>query len=106
MISEIAAWLFAVFVVDPLHTEIRQRAEQMNLPARSLQQAQQCVTTQGPKLLERAGADPVWAVTTAVGMTIGWTSPVQLIDTRDPNCAVLAGLLQNRDSAETEKAEG
>ncbi|HEV7437294.1 MAG TPA: hypothetical protein VGO22_20900 [Pseudorhizobium sp.] len=93
MVSEIAAWLFALFVVDPIHAEVRERVERANLPAQAVQQSRQCLSTYGPKLLEQAGEDPAWAVSTAIGITIGWTSPVQLLDIDDPNCAVLAGLL-------------
>lgn len=49
----------------------------------------------GPRLLQQAGEDPVWAVGTAIGVATGWTSPVQLLNTNDSNCQVLAGLLAN-----------
>ena len=72
MISEIAAWLFALFVVDPLHAEIRERVDAANLPVQALQQSQQCVATHGPRLLQRAGEEPVWATGTAIGIATGW----------------------------------
>lgn len=96
MISEIAAWLFTLFIIDPLHAEVRQRVEQANLPIETLQQSRQCISAQAPRLLERAGNEPVWAVGTAIGIATGWTSPVLLLDTRDPNCSVLSRLFDER----------
>ncbi|MET3857437.1 hypothetical protein [Rhizobium sp. OAE497] len=94
MISEIAAWLFALFVVDPLHAEIRERVDAANLPVQALQQSQQCVAAHGPRLLQRAGEEPVWATGTAIGIATGWTSPTTLFDTSDPNCAALTQIFQ------------
>ena len=92
MISDIAAWMFALFVVDPLHAELRERVGRANLPLETVQQSQQCITTHGPRLLQQAGEDPVGAVATAVGVATGWMSPIQLFDIKDPNCSVLADL--------------
>jgi hypothetical protein len=102
MISEIAAWLFALFVVDPLQAEVRQRVDRANLPVRAAQQSQQCIATHGPRLLDQAGDDPAWAAGTAIGIATGWTSPIYLLDINDPNCAALAGLLagDNRENTE------
>jgi hypothetical protein len=87
MVSEIFAWLFAIFVIDPLHAEIRDRVARANLPVEVLQRSQQCLGTQGPQLLQRAGEDPVWAVGTAVGIATGWVSPARLFDPADANCS-------------------
>jgi hypothetical protein len=103
MISEIAAWLFALFVIDPIHAEVRERVERANLPVQAVQQSQQCLATHGPRLLEQAGEDPVWAVSTAIGIATGWTSPAQLVEINDPNCSVLAQLLADQAG---ENAEG
>lgn len=94
MISEIAAWLFALFVVDPLHAEIRERVDAAQLPVQALQQSQQCVATHGPRLLQRAGEEPVWATGMAIGIATGWNSPTELFDAADPNCAALAQIFK------------
>lgn len=103
MISEIAAWLFALLVVDPIYAELRERVETANLPVQALQQSQQCLSTNGPRLLTQAGEDPFWAVGTAIGIATGWTSPEQLLDVNDPDCSVLSRLLANegRENAES-----
>jgi len=98
LISEIAAWLFALFVVDPLHAEIRERVDAAKLPVQAVQQSQQCIATHGPRLLQRAGEEPVWATGTAIGIAAGWTSPATLFDTIDPNCAVLTQIFQGERS--------
>ena len=101
MISEIAAWLFALFVVDPLQAEIRERVDSAKLPVEMVQQSQQCVTTHGPRLLQRAGEEPVWATGTAIGIAVGWTSPTTLFDVNDPNCAALTQVFKGEgDGAE------
>jgi hypothetical protein len=100
MISDIAASLFALFVIDPLH-EVGAHLERANIPAAAIQQSRQCVESHGPRLLRRAGEEPGWAVATAMSVTIGWTSPVQLLERDDPNCSTLFEVFQienDRDS--------
>jgi hypothetical protein len=103
MISEIAAWLFALFVVDPLHSEIRQKIDEANLPVQALQQSRQCISTHSQRLLERAGEEPGWALGTAIGVGVGWTSAERLLDMSDPNCATLGRVFKG-DAAPEEDA--
>ncbi|MBB4953576.1 hypothetical protein H4S14_001707 [Agrobacterium vitis] len=102
MISDVAAWLFAMFIIDPLQGEMRERFDGAKLPVEQIQQSQQCLASQGPQLLKRAGEEPGWAMSTAVGVAIGWTSPVQLLDAGDPNCSTLVRLLQGEKSRDGE----
>ncbi|MDK1494319.1 hypothetical protein QN219_30645 [Sinorhizobium sp. 7-81] len=94
VVSDITAWLFALFVIDPLQAEISTRLERANVPVEAIQQSRQCVESHGPRLLQRAGEEPGWAVATAMGVAIGWTSPVQLLDAGDPNCSTLIRVFQ------------
>lgn len=103
MISDIAAWLFAVFVIDPLQAELRERFDGANLPMQALQQSQQCIASHGPRLLEQAGDRPGWAAATAIGITLGWNSPVVLFDTHDPNCSTLVQLFNAEAKPEAEE---
>ncbi|KXG83993.1 hypothetical protein [Agrobacterium bohemicum] len=100
MISDIAAWFITLFVLSPIQADVQERMQGANASAQSIQQSQQCITAQGPKLIQRAGEDPSWAIATAVGYTIGWTSPSQLLDANDPNCAELTRLLQGNEGEE------
>lgn len=94
MFSDIASWLFALFVVDPLQAEISAHLKRANAPVAAIQQSRQCVEAHGPQLLQRAGEEPGWAVATAMSVAVGWTSPVQLLDRGDPNCAIFIKVFQ------------
>ncbi|OJF89760.1 hypothetical protein [Pararhizobium antarcticum] len=102
MISDVAAWLFAMFIIDPLQVEIRERLNGASVPVEQIQQSQQCIASHGPQLLKRAGEEPGWALSTAVGVAVGWNSPVELLDARDPNCSTLVRLLQNEKGRDGE----
>ena len=95
MISDIAAWLMTLFVLNPIQAQVQEHLQNANASTEIIRQSQQCIATQGPALFKRAGDDPAWAVATAAGYTLGWTSPAQLLDTNDPNCAQLSRLLQS-----------
>jgi hypothetical protein len=81
---------------------MRERFDGANVPVEQIQQSQQCIASHGPRLLQRAGEEPGWAVATAVGVAVGWTSPVQLLDGRDPSCSTLVRLFQNESGQEGE----
>ncbi|MDR6100284.1 hypothetical protein QE369_000462 [Agrobacterium larrymoorei] len=102
MLSDIAAWFITLLVVDPLQAEMREQLHRANASTEIIQQSQRCVASQAPQLLNRAGEDPAWAIATVVGFTFGWTSPAQLLDKGDPNCAAVLALLQGGDEGETE----
>lgn len=102
MISDIVAWLFALFVIDPLQAEIGTRLERANVPVAAIQQSRHCVESHGPRLLQRAGEEPGWAVATATSVAIGWTSPVQLLDAGDPNCSTLIRVFRIRNDQDGE----
>jgi len=86
MIADFAAWMFTLFVVDPLHSEMRQHLERANAPVQIVQQSQQCLAVQVPLLIEKAGNEPGWAIATVIGISTGWTPPEQLFDKEDMNC--------------------
>ena len=97
MISDIAVWLFALFVIDPLQSQISERLEAANVPVTAIQQSRQCIASHAPRLVERAAQEPGWAITTAVGVAIGWIAPVGLLDSRDPNCSALVRVLKTEN---------
>jgi hypothetical protein len=102
MIPDIAAWLFEIFVIDPIHAEIRERFDLANLSFQAVQQSRQCVAAHGLRLLEEAGNNPGWATATAIGFAVGWSSPVHLLDTGDANCSSLVKLLNAESNEEAE----
>ncbi|WP_165217995.1 hypothetical protein [Affinirhizobium pseudoryzae] len=95
MLSDIAAWFITMAVLNPVQAEVQTRLDQVNASAQAATQVQQCITTQAPLLIERAANEPSWAIKTVIGVSVGWTSPVTLLDVQDPNCAALAALLQS-----------
>lgn len=97
MISNFIGWIFALFVVDPLHAQIQEQVERARLPAEIVSQSQACLTSQGPQLIKRAADDYGWAAATVVSMAIGHTSPAELLDARDSQCATLIGVLNGAD---------
>lgn len=102
MIADVAAWIFTLFVVDPFQAEMKSALERANLPVEVVQQSRECLATQVPRLVERAGNEPGWAVATAVGISIGWTPPERLLDATDPTCGTLRGLMVFENSPEAE----
>jgi hypothetical protein len=102
MIADIAAWIFTLFVVDPLHAEMRQHIDRANVPVEIVQQSRQCLAIEGPRLIERAGNEPGWATATAIGISIGWISPERLFERADPSCGALRGLIVSESAREAE----
>ncbi|MFD1747317.1 hypothetical protein ACFSE1_17740 [Rhizobium helianthi] len=103
MISDIVAWMFTLFVVDPLHADIQQHLERANAPVQIAQQTNECLAVQVPHLLDKATNEPGWAIATTIGISTGWTSPERLFEGADPSCTALRGLL---GTANTQEAEG
>lgn len=100
MISELLAGLVASLVVNPVQAEIAETMERTGQPIVVIEQAKGCVSSQGPKLIERASTDWGWAASTAIGVSVGWTDPKTLLDVNDPSCAATLKALKG------EKASG
>lgn len=99
MIADIAAWMFTLFVVDPLQAEMRQHLERANAPVEIVQQSRQCLAAHVPRLIDN---EPGWAIATATGISTGWTSPQTLFDGADPACSALRGLIDAENAREME----
>ncbi|WP_085025872.1 hypothetical protein [Ensifer aridi] len=93
MISDFITWIFAILVVDPLQAQVQEHVERARLPVEIARQSQNCLTSQGPQLIERAAGDYGWAAVTAINIAIGRTAPVELLDSQDPQCAALVQAL-------------
>jgi hypothetical protein len=87
MFESLIAWLVATFLIGPLQSEIASRLEAGRAPAAVVQQMSDCAIAAGPALIQRAGADPVWAVSTAFGAWIGTTRPEAVLGEAAPACA-------------------
>ncbi|MDP9813828.1 hypothetical protein J2W42_006704 [Rhizobium tibeticum] len=93
MFSEIIASVFSMFLIEPLQAEVAERVAAAKAPTEIALASQECLTTQAPRLLERATNEVGWAVSNAVGLSIGWTDPTDLLDKSAPGCAQLIGVL-------------
>jgi hypothetical protein len=86
MFSDLIALLVSVFLIGPLEAEVTSRLEASRAPAAVVRGVADCATAAAPALLERATADPWWAVRTAVGAWTGWTSPEVVLRDAAPSC--------------------
>jgi hypothetical protein len=87
MFESLIAWLVATFLIGPFQSEMQARLESARAPAAVVQQVTACAAAATPVLLQRAGADPWWAVTTAFGAWIGTTAPETVLRDSAPSCA-------------------
>lgn len=95
MVSDLAAGLFLLVVVDPIPAQVHVLAEKSYVSVEAVQQPQECLGLQGPWLLQRVAEEPIHTFGTAAGIATGWTCPIQLWDINDPACSTLARLLLN-----------
>lgn len=102
MISDIFAWIFTLFVIDPLQAEAREQLNRLNAPTEIVQQTNQCFTTQFPRLIEKAENEPGWAIATSLKISTGWTSPDQLFEGADTSCDALRDLIVRQQLGEAE----
>jgi hypothetical protein len=86
MIGDLIAFLVATFLVGPLQSTLVGQLAEGRAPAAVVQQVEACATAALPALVERAGNEPWWAVTTAFGAWVGTTSPAAVLAGAAPSC--------------------
>jgi hypothetical protein len=86
MIGDLIAFLVATFLVGPLQSTLVGQLADGRAPAAVIEQVEACATAALPALIERAGNEPWWAVTTAFGAWVGSTSPVAVLTGAAPSC--------------------
>ncbi|ARQ13758.1 hypothetical protein NXC12_PE00157 (plasmid) [Rhizobium etli] len=94
MFSEIVASIFSMLLIEPLQAEVAARVAAAKAPTEIARASQECLTTQAPRLLERATTEVGWAASHALGITVGWKDPIDLLDKGAPGCAQLIGALK------------
>jgi hypothetical protein len=86
-LADIAAWLFAVFVVQPFEAEIGQTMERVRAAPEVMTQVRACAAEAPARVRDRAAAD-WWGTTgTAIGVFVGWQSADSVIASLSPTCA-------------------
>jgi hypothetical protein len=87
MIADILAFLVATFLLWPLQSGLESRLAAARAPAAVVQQVEACAGVAVPALVERATADPWWAVSTGLRAWIGTASPEAVLRDAVPGCA-------------------
>ena len=87
MIEAIITWLVATFLLAPLQSGVADRLAEARAPTAIVEQMARCATEAAPALAARAGDDPWWAVSTAVGAWTGSVSPEAILRDAAPGCA-------------------
>ncbi|MEB2843985.1 hypothetical protein GAO09_09240 [Rhizobiales bacterium RZME27] len=94
--SDFFSYLFAIFVVTPLQAELNDR-----LPSAELMDAaRNCVTSEGPRLLEMAEQNWGWAAANAIGVGVGMVDPVTLLSPENADCAKIIRVLRTEETEE------
>lgn len=86
MIEALFAWFIATFVMGPLQSGLATAMEAGRTPAAVVEQVTRCATDATPRLVDRAMGDPWWAISTAIGATIGSTTPESVLRDAAPGC--------------------
>jgi hypothetical protein len=86
MIGDLIAFLVATFLVGPLQSTLAEQLADARAPVAVVQQVTQCAAEAAPGLVARAGADPWWAIRTALGAWTGATSPEAVLADAAPGC--------------------
>lgn len=87
MIETLIAWLVATFLLGPLQAGMADRLAEARAPAAVVEQVARCAADAAPALVARAGSDPWWALSTAVGAWIGSVAPETVLRDAAPGCA-------------------
>ncbi|NKC32481.1 hypothetical protein [Falsiroseomonas selenitidurans] len=86
MIGELVAWLVLTFLVGPMQADLRDRLLAAQAPPAVLAQLAVCASGAAPALVQRAGEDPWWGVTTAIRAWIGTLPPEDVLADATPGC--------------------
>ena len=96
MISNLLASLFATFALGPLQAEIERHAAAAGQPVEIVRRSQACLSSEVPALVQRASDDTFWTISTVIGLSTGWSSPADLLDKSNPDCAPVIKLIQGK----------
>jgi hypothetical protein len=87
-VSEFISYLFAIFVVTPLQTEMNQRLQ--GVPSQELVEAgRACIAVEGPQLLRYAQDNWGWALANGLGVSTGFVDPMTLLPPGNDNCRLV-----------------
>src|SRR4051794_37197579 len=85
--QDFIAALVLFFIIEPLQTEIAEKLASAKAPRAVAAQVAACARTALPSAVNRAASDPVWAVSAAMQLWAGSTSPETVLRDVAPGCA-------------------
>jgi hypothetical protein len=86
MFGDLLAVLVATVRLGPVQAQGTAQLAEGRAPAAGVLQVTECAAAAAPRLVERAGADPWWAIRTAFGAWIGTTRPEAVLADAAPGC--------------------
>ncbi|NGM24132.1 hypothetical protein G3576_29265 [Roseomonas stagni] len=86
MIEALFAWFVATFLLGPLQSGMTAALEAGRAPAAVVEQVTRCAADATPGLVDRALGDPWWAISTAIGASIGTVAPESVLRDAAPGC--------------------
>ncbi|MEG9503156.1 MAG: hypothetical protein MIN69_15105 [Methylorubrum extorquens] len=86
MLSSVAYFLASSLILQPVQAEVADRLRQAKVAPEVVSQAQACVSSALPTLVQRVGDDYWWAVTTAAGVWLGLTPLEKVVADVAPSC--------------------
>jgi hypothetical protein len=87
MIRDFLLSLVSFFIIDPFTAELNEKLAIAQAPAAIVQNVRSCAVAAAPMLLDRVSNDWWWASTTAIAVSVGMTTPQQVLVEIAPVCA-------------------
>ncbi|MDW5314904.1 hypothetical protein [Rhizobium sp. PL01] len=98
MLLEIMSSAIASMIVEPAKADLREAIIGANASPAIVEQSETCLREGAPLLITKAGEQPVWAVTSVVGVTVGWYQPEEFLSGVHPACDAALAELQKEAS--------
>lgn len=86
LLQELLATIVSVLIVDPLQGEMNERLAQIRAPQAVIADMRTCAEASLPKLADRAMAEPLWVVTTALNVWTGRSAPEGVLGGTSAQC--------------------
>jgi hypothetical protein len=86
MLQEILSSLVSLLIVDPLQAEMSERLAQVRAPQAVIADVRTCAEASLPRLADRAMAEPMWVVSTALNVWTGQTTSEDILGNTTPQC--------------------
>lgn len=86
MLTSVAYFLGSTLILQPVQAEVADRLRKAKVAPEVVAQAQSCMSSALPTLVQRVGDDYWWAVTTAAGVWLGLTPLERVVAEVAPSC--------------------